>query len=124
MNSSLSIVHSLFTLMRRRRKRKDGDIARPLDRDRHLPLVLCTVSRDPSGNDLSPFRNKISKNLWILVIDIQFFVRTESADLSPHEGFPLPVATWSFHWFSHSVLLISLGGVPRFFLRSSGGRRR
>jgi len=110
--------------MRRRRKRKDGDVACPLDCDRHLPLVFCTVSRNPSRNNLSPFRNKISKDLWVLIIDIQFLIRTESTDLSPHEGFLLPVASWSFHWFSHGVLLISLVRVLFSFLRSSGVQRR
>ena len=110
--------------MGRRREGKNGDVTRPLDRDRHLPLMLCTVSGDPSGNDLSPFRNKISKDLWIFIIDIQFFVRTESADLPPHEGFLLPVTRWSFHWFSHAVLLISPVWGLRSFLRSAVARRQ
>ena len=95
-------------LMSRRRKRQNRDVPRPFNSDRHLPLMLCTVSRDPSRNDLSPLCDKISKDLWVFVIDIQFLIRTESADLSPHERFLLPVGACSFRGSLHSILLVFL----------------
>ena len=94
------------------RKRQNGNIARPIDSDGYFSLVLRTISGDPPGNDLSTFCDKKSKDLWVLIIDIQFFVSAESADLSPQEGFFLPVLRRSFRKSFrrsfHSLLLYLL----------------
>ena len=75
------------------RKGQNGDVARPFDGLRHLPLMFCTVSGDPSGNDLSPFRDEIPENLRVLIIDVQFLIRAESANLPPQKRFFLPVGS-------------------------------
>ena len=95
-------------LMGRCRKRQNGNIAGPFDSDGYFSLVLCTVSGDPTRNDLSTFRNEKSKDLWILIIDIQLFVSAESTDLSPQERFFPSVLRGSFSRFSHSLLLYLL----------------
>ncbi len=93
------------SLVSRRCKRQDSDIACSFDGNGHLSLMLCAVPRDPSGNDLSPFRDEISKDLRVLIINIQFLIRTESADLSPHERLLSSVGA-CFLWGSpHSILL-------------------
>jgi hypothetical protein len=43
--------------------------------------MFGTISGDPSRNDLSPFRNEISKDSRIPIVDIQLFIRAESTDL-------------------------------------------
>ena len=94
--------------MSRRRKRKNSNITRPFDGNGHLSLMLRTVPGNPTGNDLSPFCDEISKDLGILVIDIQFFIGAESADLSPQKGFFLPIERWFFSRFFHPLLLYLL----------------
>jgi len=42
-----------------------------LDGDGDFSLMSGTVAGDPSGNDLSPIRNKVFQLFWILVIDLQ-----------------------------------------------------
>ncbi len=104
------------------RKGKNRNITRPFKGDRHLSLMLCTVPGDPSGNDLPSFRDKISKDLWIFIIDIYFFICTESTDLSPHERFFPSVGSCFFCGSLHSILLVSLTFVVfDSSLRSSGG---
>jgi len=111
-SASLRFYILPHTLMHRCGKGQDSYVARPLNGDRHLSLMFCAVSRDSPGNNFPPFRDEISKDLWILVIDIQFFVRTEPADLSPHERFSLPVGACFFWGSPHSILLVSLTRSP------------
>ena len=99
-----------------RRKRQDGDTARSLDRHGDFPLMLGTVSRDPPGNDFSPFGNKITKDPRILIVDAQLLVRAEATDLSSQEGFFLSVPSLSFR-FPRSTFLsfhpfLPHSGVP------------
>jgi hypothetical protein len=89
-------------------KGKDRNVASPFDGNRHLSLMLCAVPRYPPGDDLSPLRDEISKDLWVLIIDFQLLVRAESTDLAPHKGFFLPVGTCSFWRSPHSILLVFL----------------
>ncbi len=96
--------------MNGRCKRQNGNITCPFESDRYLSLVLRTVSRDPSRNDLSPFRYEISENPRIFIVDIQFFIGAESTDLSPHKRFFLPVGSRRFSRFPHSFLLSLLTG--------------
>jgi hypothetical protein len=86
-------------------KRQDGNISSPFYGDSYLPLMFGTVSRNPSRNDLSSFRNEISKDPWIFIVDIQLFIRAESTDLSPQERFFLSVRSWSFNRSLHPLLL-------------------
>lgn len=77
-------------------KGKNGDVASPFDGDRHLSLMLGAVPRDPSGDDFSALCDEIPKDFWVLIVDFQFLVRTESTDLAPHKRFFLSVGTRSF----------------------------
>jgi hypothetical protein len=72
-------------------KGQDRDVARPFNGDRYLSLMFCAVSRDSPGNNFPTFCDEVSKDLWILVIYIQFLVRAKPTDLSPHERLFLPV---------------------------------
>ena len=93
------------------RKGQDGDITRPFYGDHHFPLMLCTVSGDPSGDDLSAFGNEVSKDPRVFIVDIQFLVGAEAADLSSHERFsPPPIGSgpFSFGSLHHHLLLSSL----------------
>jgi hypothetical protein len=67
--------------------------------------MLGAVPGDPTRNDLSPFCDEIPKDLGILIIDLQFFISAESADLSPQKGFSLPIGCWFFSRFFHPLLL-------------------
>jgi hypothetical protein len=49
-----------------------------LDCSDQFTLVFCTRARDPFGDDLTFFRNESLQLLFILVIDIDFFVIAES----------------------------------------------
>jgi hypothetical protein len=49
-----------------------------LDCSDQLTLVFCTRARNPFGDDLTLFRNEPLQLLFILVIDIDFFVIAES----------------------------------------------
>ena len=106
-------------LVNRCGKGQNGNIASPLDCHRHFPLMFCTVSRDSPGDNFTPFRDEIPKDLWILVIDIQFLIRTEAADLPSHERFFLPVGACFFWGSPHSILLVLLSSVLGCSLRSS-----
>jgi hypothetical protein len=65
-----SRLSATVRLMSGRRKRQNGNIARPFNGDGHLSLVFCTVPGDPTRDDLSSFRNKISKDPRVLIVDI------------------------------------------------------
>jgi len=66
--------------------------------------MLRAVSRNPSRNDLPAFCNEISKDSRIPIVDIQFFIGAESADLSPQERFLLPVGGWPLSRSLHFLL--------------------
>ena len=86
-------------------KRQDGNITSPFDGDRHLSLVLRTVPGNPTGNDLPPFRYEITKDPWIPIVDLQFFIRAETTNLSPQERFFLSIRSWFLSRFPHPLLL-------------------
>ena len=94
--------------MRSRRKRQNGNIAGPFNGDGHLSLVFRTVPGDPTWDDLPSFRNKISKDPRVLIVDIQFLIGAESTDLSPQERFFLSIRCWPFSRFPHALLLSSM----------------
>ncbi len=86
-------------------KGQDGNISGPFDGDRHLPLVFCAVSGNPSWDDLSSLCNEISKDPRVLIVDVQLLVGTESADLPSEERSLLSVGSWSLTWSIHHLLL-------------------
>ena len=53
-----------------------------LDSDCQATLMMCTSSRNSSGEDLASFRNKTAKLGNILVIDVIRFVNAEAAYFS------------------------------------------
>ena len=53
-----------------------------LDSDCQATLMMCTSSRNSSGEDLSSFRNEAAKLSNILVIDIFRLVDAEAANFS------------------------------------------
>jgi hypothetical protein len=93
--------------MHRRGKGQNGNIPCPLDRDGHFSLMLGTIAGDPSGDDLSSFRNEITKDPCIFIVDLQFFIGAESTDLSPQERFLFSFGGRLFRRSPH-VLLLSL----------------
>jgi len=74
---------------------QNGDVACPFDCSCHFPLVLRTVSRNPTGNDFPPFCDKIPQNSRVLVIDAELLVGAEPADFAPQKGPPPPLASRS-----------------------------
>jgi len=100
-------------------KWQDSNITSPFDGYGDLPLMLCTVARNPPRNDLSPFRNKISKDSRILIFNIQFFVGAESTDLSLQERSLLPVRSWLFSRFSHAFSPLVTDFILTYLLRRS-----
>jgi len=94
--------------MKGRCERQDGDITGSFDSNRHLPLVLCTVSRDPPRNDFPSFRNEESKDPGVLIVDVHFLIGTESTDLPSQKRSFLPVGSWPFRRSLHDLLLSQL----------------
>ncbi len=45
--------------------------------------MFGAVAGNPTGDDLSTFRDKVSQDAGVLVINIEFLVGAESADLAP-----------------------------------------
>ena len=103
-------------LMYRRCKGQNGDIASPFDGDGDLPLVLGTVPGNPPGDNLTTIRHKIPKDPRVFVIDIEFLVRAEPADLPSHKGFSLSIRPWFVTRFFHP-LIISLFICSHVYLR-------
>ena len=68
--------------MHGRRKGQDRNVSGPFDGHRDLPLVLRTVSRDPSWDDFTPFRDEKRQNPGVLIVNINFLIRTETADFA------------------------------------------
>ena len=102
------------------RKWKNGDVARPFQGHRYLPLMFSTVAGDPAGDDLPPFCDEIPEDLRVFVINVQFLIRAESTHLPSHERLFLPVLWCSFSWPSHSILLF----IFRYFSLFSSMVRR
>ncbi len=84
---------------------ENRDIARSLDRRRHLSLVLRTVARDSPGDDFTPLGDEVSQDPRVLIIDIQLLIGAESTYLPPDKRFFLPVCSGSFSRPVHSFLL-------------------
>jgi hypothetical protein len=51
--------------------RQQCNVPGSLDGGGDFPLMSGTVAGYPSGNNLSPFRNKVFQLFWIPVIDLQ-----------------------------------------------------
>ena len=65
--------------------RKQGQEARPLDRDRQLALVNSTGARYSAWHDLPGFRDVLAQGLEILVIDLFDPLRSKLTVLSTSE---------------------------------------
>ncbi len=92
-------------LMRRCGKRQNSDVTCPFNGGGYFSLMLRTISRDSSRDDLPSLCNEVTKNPGILIVDIQLLIRTESTDLSPYERFPLSFGGWLFSRLPHLLLL-------------------
>jgi hypothetical protein len=57
--------------------------SRALDGMRQGPLMFCTATRYPPGDDFSTFGNKMLQRFWVLVVDDQTRICTEAAYLAP-----------------------------------------
>ncbi len=57
-------------------------MARPLDGERKLPLMLGASSRHPPGYDLPLLGGELYETFVVLIIDIDVTVFAESADFS------------------------------------------
>ena len=99
-------------------ERQQGDIARPFDGHGYLPLMLGAVAGNPPGNDLPTFRDEEPEDSWVLIINGQFFVGTESTDFSSQEGSFPTVPPWPFSRSFHHLLLSSFGSSS-FTIRRS-----
>ena len=61
---------------------QESEVTSTLDSDCQATLMMCTSSRNSSGEDLASFRNKTAKLGNILVIDVIRFVNAEAAYFS------------------------------------------
>ena len=101
-------------------ERQQGDIARPFDGHSHLPLMLGAVAGNPPGNDLPAFCDEEPEDSWVLIINGQFLVGTESTDFSSQEGSFLTVPSRPFsRSFHHHRHLLSSLGSSSFSIRRS-----
>jgi hypothetical protein len=64
-------------------KCKKGNAARSLNRLPDIPLMICTISGDPSRNDLSTLRYKVPEQSGVFVIDIIDLIGAKAAVLLP-----------------------------------------
>ena len=71
-------------------KRQESNISGPFNGGRYFPLMLGTVSGDPSREDFAPFRDKMTHRFNIFVIDLHAAVRAEDTDFSSLERSFLP----------------------------------
>lgn len=66
-----------------------SDIGQQRDRPRALdsvcqrPLMLCTTTGYPSGNNFAALGDKMLERFRVLIIDDQTGIRTKAADLAP-----------------------------------------
>src|SRR3989442_5672824 len=67
------------------REGQQRDVARPLDGERELSLVLGTSPEHPPGKDLAAFGDEGRQQLHVLVVHVVDLVRTELADLAAAE---------------------------------------
>lgn len=73
--------------MRISRVWKQGNLSGPLDGLGELPLMFGAVAVNTHGNDLAAFSEEISQSLDFLVVDLQFFIHTETTHFAPYECF-------------------------------------
>lgn len=73
----------------RRDKRHDGDGACTFDRDSQFSLMTGAVSRDSSGHNLTPLRDKIIEDDRVFIINFNIGVRAEAAEFLSVEKFLL-----------------------------------
>jgi hypothetical protein len=69
-----------------RRVRQQGDVARPLNGQRQLPLMLGAIARDTPGDDFPAFSDEIPQGSHILIVYLQSAVGTKTADFAPMES--------------------------------------
>jgi hypothetical protein len=75
---------------------KDGHMSGPFDGLRKQALMRRADSTDPTGQYLSPFRDKMAEELTVFKIDICNFFRAKFADpLAPNTE---PFWTWHINW--------------------------
>jgi len=94
-------------LMHCRCKGQYGNVSGSFDCDGDLSLMVRTVPRNPSGNNLTPLCHKIPKNPRVFVINIEFLVGAKPTDLSSHKRLFLSIRTRFITRFSR-LLIISL----------------
>jgi hypothetical protein len=63
--------------------REQCDLARPLDRDGHLPLMAPARTGGAAGPDLAPLRHEPAQSTEVLVIDFLYALFAEKAVLTP-----------------------------------------
>src|SRR5436309_3269625 len=68
-----------------RREGEKGYVARPLDGQGQLALVLCAGPEHPPGKHLAALGDEGGQELHVLVVDVVDLVRAELADLAPAE---------------------------------------
>src|SRR5262249_33436691 len=64
---------------------QERDVARPLDGQRQLALVLRAGPEHAPGQDLAPLGHEAGEQLHVLVVDVVDLVRAELADLPAPE---------------------------------------
>lgn len=100
--------------MHSRCKGQNRNVSGPFDGNGDLSLVFGAISRDSSGNDLSPFRHKVSEGPWILVINLHLLVGAKPTDLPSHKGFLFFIGGWLFTRFFHRSLLSKVEIIVSF----------
>ena len=73
--AALFFVSGLFC-----RERQQGDVARALDSQRYLALMLGAVARDTAGQDFSALRDEAAELARVLIVDVIYLVHAERAD--------------------------------------------
>src|SRR5687767_8678280 len=61
-------------------ERQERDVARALDRERHLALVARAVAADPTRHDLAALGDEVLEGLRVLVVDDEHLVGAVAAD--------------------------------------------
>src|SRR5262249_46455454 len=65
---------------------QERDLARALDRERHLALVQGAVAADAARDDLAALADEVLERLRVLVVDDQRLVGAVAADALPAEA--------------------------------------
>jgi hypothetical protein len=63
----------------------ESNISGPLNGGRYFPLMLGTVTGDPSREDLASFSDKMTQRFNVFVIDLHAAVRAEDTDFASLE---------------------------------------